>query len=340
MVSVLSQNKKPLMPCTQRRARKLLESGRAKPYWYKGFFCIIMQQETKTFKQDIAVGIDIGSKMCGLTVKSNASTILNIQYAAKTKVKDKVKERREARNGRRRRNTPYRKCRFNRNVKNRIPPSTKSRWQQHLNLINFCNKMYPISHIAFEDVAAQTKKGARKWNVNFSPLEVGKQWCYTEIEKEFKLTLYKGFDTFTMRNELGLKKGKDKLKVAFYSHCVDSWTLANDLIGGHIEIDNVFLTYLSPLNLYRRQLHVFCPSKNGVRRNYGGTLSMGLKRGTLVIHPRYGKVLIGGTSNDKISLHNVETNLRICQRAKPSDLKILTNFNWNIKMISGSIPHS
>ena len=206
MVSVLSQDKKPLMPCTQRRARKLMECGRAKPYWVKGFFCIIMQEDTQGHKQDVAVGIDPGSKMCGLTVKTNANTILNIQYAAKTKVRDKVEARRSARRARRQRNTPYRKSRFNRSVGSRLSPSTKTRWQQHLNLIKFCNKMYPVTHVAFEDIKAKTIKGLRRWNVNFSPLEVGKHWCYEELRKVYKLYLYLGYETYMIRKELGLKK--------------------------------------------------------------------------------------------------------------------------------------
>lgn len=330
MVTVLSHEKKPLMPCTQRRARKLMECGRAKPYWFKGFFCIILQTKTLEFKQDICIGIDPGSKMCGLTVKSKAHTILNIQYAAKTKIKDKVESRRNDRHSRRRRNAPYRRRRFNRSVKCRIPPSTKARWQQHVNMIKFCNKMYPISHVAFEDVAAQSIEGARRWNANFSPLQRGKHWCYTEIEKDFKLTKYSGRKTYNIRQNLGLDKGKDKLKINFDSHCVDSWAIANDLIGGHIVPENKHLRYINPLNFYRRKLHKLCPAKGGVRVNYGSTRSLGLKRGTLVVHPKHGKCLISGTSKGRISLRHLESNKRLCENARKEDLKILTNFVWNL----------
>jgi len=307
-----------------------MECSRAKPYWYKGFFCIIMQDVTKTFKQDVVVAIDPGSKMSGLTVKTTANTILNIQYGVRTKVKDKVEGRAIARRARRQRNTPYRKCRFYRSVKNRLPTSTKARWQQHLNLIKFCAKMYPITHVAIEDIEAATWKGAKKWNTMFSPLEVGKKWAYEQIEKDYPLTKYKGYDTYEIRKSLGLKKGKDKLKVHFYSHAVDSWVMANDLIGGHTEVDNKRLTYLEPLNLYRRQLHAFCPTKCNVRRNYGGTRSIGLKRGTLVKHPKYNHCLVGGTSNGRVSLHDFKTNKRLCQNAKTQDLIILTNMPWNL----------
>jgi RRXRR protein len=332
MVPVLDKNKQPLMPTTERRARKLMEQGKAKPYYYKTFFCIIIQVEPKSrFKQDVALAIDPGSKMCGLTVKSTAHTLLNIQYAAKTKIKDKVGNRAEARRKRRRRNVPYRKCRFNRkNIKSWLSPSTKARWQQHLNMIKFCAKMYPITHVAMEDIKAETIKGARCWNVNFSPIEYGKNWCYEQIKKDFKLTLYQGYDTYLMRNELCLTKGKEKLKVEFKAHCVDSWTMANDLIGGHTMVDNERLTYLKPLNFFRRQLQEHCPAKKGIRRPYGGTISLGIKKGTLVKHPKYMYCMTGGTTKGRITLHYLEDNKRLCQNANVEDITILTNLKWNV----------
>lgn len=330
MIAVLDENKKPLMPCSEKRARKLLEKGDVKPYWFKGEFCIILQRKPKsTYKQDICLGIDPGSKMSALTIKSEAHTIKNVQYSAPTFVKKKVETRAEARGSRRQRNTPYRKCRFNRNVKSRIPPSTKSRWLQHLNLIKHFSKVYPINLIAFEDIKAVTLKGKIKWNRNFSPLEVGKNWFYNKVEKDYKLYLYQGFETYTFRNSLGLNKGKDKMKIAFESHCVDSWVLANQVVGGHTESENKRLTFLKPLNFYRRQLHMYCPTKHGIRKNYGGTLSLGIKRGTLVKHNKWGFCLVGGASKGRISLHALDTNKRINQNAKKEDLKLLTNLKWN-----------
>ena len=331
MVPVLNKNKKPLMPCSEKRARKLLEKCKAKPYWFKGQFCIILQQESLEYVQEVCIGIDPGSKMSALTIKSEAHTLLNVQYSAPTYVKKKVQTRSEARRSRRQRKTPYRKCRFNRNVGKRIPPSTKSRWLQHLNLISHFSKIYPINLVAFEDVKAKTIKSARKWNKNFSPIEIGKNWFYNEVEKEYRLYLFEGFDTYTYRNSLGLKKGKDKLKVSFESHCVDSWVLANEVVGGHIEPENTRLKYFKPLNFYRRQLQEHCPSKGNKRRNYGGTMSLGLKRGTLVKHPKYGLSLVGGTSKGRVSLNSLQTNKRLCQNAKIEYLTTLTNLKWNIQ---------
>ena len=59
MVGVLDKNKKILMPCSEKRARKLMERGEAKPYWSRGVFCIILQREPSSrIYQDIAIGIN------------------------------------------------------------------------------------------------------------------------------------------------------------------------------------------------------------------------------------------------------------------------------------------
>lgn len=331
MVPVLDENKNPLMPTSWKRAKKLLSRGEAKPYWYKGIFSIILQRPPKsTYKQDICAGIDPGSKMSALTIKSEAHTIFNLQYSAPTHVKKKVEERAMLRRSRRQRKTPYRKCRFNRRVKSRLPPSTKSRWLQHLRLLDMFSKLYPINLVGFEDIKAESIKGARSWNVNFSPLEVGKNWFYDRVQELWALHLFSGFETYGIRHQLGLEKGKDKLKVEFKSHCVDSWAIANAVVGGHIEPENTKLTFFKPLNFHRRKLHATVPTKEGKRRDYGGTLSLGLKRGTLVRHSKYGTCLVGGTSKGRVSLHNLSNNNRLCRNAKIEDLKILTNLKWNI----------
>lgn len=331
MVPVLDKNKNPLMPCSEKRARKLLECNRAKPYWYKGFFTIILQDEPSgNTTQDICVGLDPGSKMNGMTVKSEAHTFLNLQVRAKCDIKDKVEKRANARRTRRQRNCPYRKCRTNRKGRE-IPPSTKARWQQHLNMIKLCSRIYPVNYVSVEDIKAKTKRGARKWNANFSPIEVGKTWFYGELKRNHRLYTFGGYETYEERNILGLKKSKNKLAIRFSAHCVDSWVLANKVIGGHTKPDNERLVYIQPLTHFRRQLHVFAPLKGTIRKQYGGTISMGFRRGTLVRHPKYGHCLVGGTSKGRISVHDLETNKRLTQNIKKEDILILTTLKYNTK---------
>lgn len=332
MVPVLDKDKKPLMPCTERRAKILMEKGKAKPYWCKGIFCIILQEEPKSrFMQDIVVGIDPGSKFNGYTVKSEAHTLKNIQANAIVDVKHRMYDRYLLRKSRRKRNTPYRKCRNNKFVGDRLVPSSKARWQQHLNIINWMSKLYNVTCVVIEDIKASNWKGKNKWNKNFSPLEIGKNWFESGV-KMLNLKFYKcaGYETYGIRNDLGLKKNTNKAKKCFHTHCVDSWCIANKIIGGHTEVDSKHVMYLKPLRYYKRQLHRSGFNKNGIRKPYGGTLSLGIKRGTLVKHFKYGLALVGGSSKGRISLHSLSTNERLCVNSKKEDLEIRTILKYNI----------
>ena len=332
MVPVLDSNKEPLMPCSEKRARKLMERGDAKPYWCKGIFCIILQREPSGRNaQQIVVGIDPGSKWEGFTVKSESHTLLNVQTSSRTDVERKMETRSNLRRDRRGR-LRGRKCRFNRKRrKGWVPPSTKSRWDHKISLINWFRKMFQISMVAIEDIAAVTRKGCRKWNKNFSPLEVGKNYFRAWVDGEgLELYEYKGYNTADLRKSNGLKKNSEKSKQDFYTHCVDSWCIANDVIGGHLGPENVKTVFLKPLVFFRRQLHVQNPVKGGNRKNYGSNRSLGISRGTLVRHLKRGLALVGGTSKGRVSLHRLEDGKRLCQNAKIEDLRILTKLRFNI----------
>ena len=58
-VPVLDSNKVPLMPCSEKRAAKLMNKKQAKPYWQKGIFCIMLLKEPSVREyQDVSLGID------------------------------------------------------------------------------------------------------------------------------------------------------------------------------------------------------------------------------------------------------------------------------------------
>ena len=322
--------KTPLMPTTPSRARRWIRDRKATGFWQRGIYCVRLNQEPSAREiQTVCVGIDPGSKREALTVKSAAHTYLNIQATAVDWVKDKVETRRNMRRARRFRNTPCRKNRINR-ARGGIPPSTKARWQWKLRLLNRLRRLFPMTDVAVEDVAAVTKTGKRRWNVNFSPIEVGKQWFYSEIKKFAGLHLFKGFETAELRTKAGLRKTKNKLAEVFSAHCVDSWVLANTVTGGHLKPDNEKMLIIAPLKFFYRQLHRLQPAKGGVRSPYGGTHSEGFKRGALVVHPKYRLAYVGGASKGRISLHHVKTGKRLTQNSKPQDLMFLTFNSWRV----------
>jgi len=344
-VPVIDSNQRPLMPTTPARARRWIESGKATGFWKRGVFCVRLNVEPSNRNyQPIAVGVDPGSKREGFTVKSQSHTYLNIQTHAVDWVKDHVEVRRNMRSCRRFRNTPCRQNRKNRLVnKQKLPPSTKARWQWKLRICKWLALMFPISNFVVEDIKAKTWKGGRKWNSMFSPLEVGKQWFYRELRARANLETRSGNDTCEMRCSLHLKKSKNKLSNKFGAHCVDSWVLANWNVGGHVKPDNTNLIEIVPLEFHRRQLHRLQHAAGHIRPRYGGTISDGLKRGSLVKHSKYGLVYVGGfmekptkkePNRKVISLHDIKSGKRITQNAFSSDCKFLTYNSWRIACVA------
>jgi hypothetical protein len=328
-VPVVDNNNQPLMPTTPSRARRWIKSGRATPFFKLGVFCVRINEDVGNNKQSIVIGIDTGSKREALTVKAKAHTFLNVLSETPTWVKDAVEQKRNARRARRQRKTPCRKNKYNR-VRGGLPPSTKARWQSKLRIVNKLGKILPITNYVVEDIQAKTMTNGRKWNVMFSPLQVGKKWFYSELEKLGKLELCQGYETKELRDNLGLKKSKAKLDDKFECHNVDSWVMANDVVGGHTTPDNKNIIKIIPMQFHRRQLHMFQPSVNNVRKTYGSTMSLGFKRGSIVKHQKYKICYVGGTKGDRISLHNLEDGSRLCQNAKPSDIKFLTYNTWKM----------
>lgn len=320
------------MPCHPARARELVRNGKAERRFNRGIFYIRLTERENGYIQETVVGIDPGSKKEGFAVKSEAHTYLNIQADAVTWVGKHMETRRTMRRARRYRKTPYRKCRPNRNTNTqRIPPSTKARWRLKLRICNWLTKLYPVTVFVVEDIKATTKKNQRKWNINFSPLEAGKQWFYSELEKLGIVVLKQGYETYAARLQYGLKKLKNKLSDKWEAHCVDSWVLANEYVGGQAKPDNKVMLYVTPLRLHRRQLHRMQPSKGGVRKPYGGTISLGLKRGSWVKHREYGLCYTGGTSKGHVSLHSMQDGKRLCQNAMIEDIATLCYASWRVR---------
>lgn len=85
---------------------------------------------------------------------------------------------------------------------------------------------------------------------------------------------------------------------------------------------------ITPLQFHRRQLHVLQPAVGGIRKPYGGTRSIGFKRGSIVKHPKWGLVYVGGFMKDRISLHSLVDGKRLTQKARPSDVKFLSFNGW------------
>lgn len=285
-VAVIDKNFVPCAPCQPARARELVRKNKAKRRFIKGIFYIQLKHSVLSLSvKRICLGLDPGSKRAGLTVMDEKETLLNILLNVENRTKEKLEIRRNMRRARRFRKTPCRKNRQNRkrNLENWIPPSTFSRWNRYLNIIKTLNKIYPISDFIVEDVKAKTLKNKKRWNMNFSPIQNGKNWFYKEIEKlGIKLHKIQGWETKELRDDLCLKKISNKLAEKFEAHCVDSWVIANSIFEKQkMNVDLKNMIVMTPFYHVRRQLHRFQPTNGGIRNKYGNT-SNTLKKGTIV----------------------------------------------------------
>ncbi len=340
-VPVVDQHQHPLMPTTPARARRWLKSGKATAFWKGGLFCVRLNVEPSAREQQpIVVGIDPGGRKEGYSVLSAAHTYLNMQADARTGVKPTEQQSTRMRRVRRSRKTPYRKIRQNRHhARKKVPPSTKARWQWKLRLATFLCQLFPVTGFVVEDIKASTHPGpGGRWNRSFSPLEVGKLWCYTMLHKLAPVTIKQGWETKTLREQLGFKKTSRKRAEVWEAHCVDAWVLAHSAVGGKVTPDNTRLVCVAPLVWHRRQLHRLQPERGGTRKPYGGTLSQGIKRGTLVRHPKWGKAYVGGTLDGRVSLHDPQTGKRLTQGAKVADCRLIKLLRWRTRLVPFPTP--
>jgi hypothetical protein len=310
-----------------------LERGEAVAYWQKGIFCIkLVRKETEKREEypQIAVGIDPGSKREGYTAMTPKGVILNITSNTPYWIKDHMETRRASRKNRRFRKTPYRACRTNRNVlrnTNRIPPSTKARWDAKLRILKLLCKILPITDINVEDICAVSKEGKKKWNISFSPLEVGKNYFYSQIETLYpniKLIKTKGKQTATHRKSRGFAKSKNKLDYTWDAHNSDSHSLGELALQKNV-LPFYGLYQIRFLEFHRRQLHAQTYSKGHIRKRYGSTVSCGYSRGSVVRDVKTLELyVLGGFLKDGIvSINDIYKNKRISTYKKLSTLNIL-----------------
>ena len=125
----------------------------------------------------------------------------------------------------------------------------------------------------------------------------------------------------------------NKLAEDFSAHCVDSYVLMRYAFGSYPKPENTNMLIVAPLRFHRRQLHALQPAEGGIRRPYGGTRSLGLKRGSLVRHSKHGLVYVGGFLKNRISLHRIADGKRLGQNFRKEDCKFLTFNTWRARLL-------
>ena len=196
----------PCLPTKPRRARQLLDQGRARVKQVVPFVI----QLTRKIDNPIGsfeIGIDDGSKHVGIAIKNikTDEIVFRAQLEHRQDVSRKVGQRRDYRSARRSR-LRCRKPRFdNRTAKDKLAPSIRQRKEAIIRVIKDMNKRLNIIKITVEEVFFNHAK--HDYGKFFSLVEVGKKYLRKQIESmNLIYECTKGFITRESSVILGLSK--------------------------------------------------------------------------------------------------------------------------------------
>ncbi|MHB1705946.1 MAG: RNA-guided endonuclease IscB [Acidithiobacillus sp.] len=164
-VFVLDRRKKPLMPCSEKRARLMLERGRARVHRMVPFTIRLMDRLQKdSVLQDVRVSVAPGSKTTGIALTRGAETVdqdtgeltktrvvlmlLELQHRGAV-IRDRLTARRAFRR-RRRGNLRYRSVRFDNRAKPQgwLAPSLQHRVDTTMAWVARLQRLVPITGLS------------------------------------------------------------------------------------------------------------------------------------------------------------------------------------------------
>ena len=160
MVYVLSKNGKPLMPTEDhRKVRLLLKAGKARVV-KRTPFTIRLTGTSKTFTQEITLGVDAGSRTVGLSASTEKKELFSAETELRNDIVKLLSDRRELRRSRRHRKTRHRKARFDnrRRPEGWLAPSARHKVESHINVIGRVCSILPVSNIIVEVASFDIQK--------------------------------------------------------------------------------------------------------------------------------------------------------------------------------------
>lgn len=160
MVYVLNKQGKPLMPCKEAKARKLLRQNKAKIVKYEPFTIqLLFDCENQT--QEVNLGIDAGSKHIGVSATTEKQVLYEADVELRNDIVDKLSSRRAARRTRRNR-LRYRPARFNNRIHSKhkgwLAPSIEHRINAHIQVIKHLYEILPITKLIVETAQFDIQK--------------------------------------------------------------------------------------------------------------------------------------------------------------------------------------
>ena len=222
------------MPMRWGRAVKYVKEGRGVFRIHRKlgikYLELLVSPKTPIKNQEITLGFDPGSVFDGFSVVSNTNHHENFEIIHNKKIKDRMKARKEFRAIRRCKNLRNRPCRFDsRTSPKELVPTLRSMYDFREWITSQIFQLYPISQIVYEKPKFNFWKKNNKFGANAQQVMQGlskyvdyiKNRNITVIEKSGKFTKDKRIEIFGIDF-----KSSNKSDKSFFSHCIDSYSLA------------------------------------------------------------------------------------------------------------------
>jgi hypothetical protein len=277
-----------LMPCTEAKARKLLEAGKAKIVDYRPF-TIQLSWQCEGHVQEVTCGIDKGSSVTGLACVGNGVVLLAAEIHHRRDVKEKMDDRRDRRKSRRARRW-YRPARFRNRASSkrsgRLPPSIKTNVEEVIRTVG--QIPLPISSMQ------------------------GKTHLYTRLRLFAPLTTVFGYETAAYRKYRSLPK----------THIIDALCIATLLTGEVVGMPESHIYQIRFRPRQTRKRYHSQPQKGKGRVKYQVNEELeGFRKGDLVrVRGRYIKLINSIYSNGYLAFPRVKGEPN---QALPRDCQVL-----------------
>ncbi len=159
MVYVQNISGLPLMPCTEAKARHLLEKHKAEIVNYTPF-TIRLNFVVDDITQPVTLGVDCGYKSIGISAATDSKVLFEAEVEERDDVTNLLTARREFRRTRRNRKTRCRAPRFDnrRRPDGWLSPSVENRIGTHLTVIKKVCSLLPVTRIVVEVAAFDIQK--------------------------------------------------------------------------------------------------------------------------------------------------------------------------------------
>jgi len=265
-VFVIDSESRPCLPTKPRRARQLLDQGKAVVKQVVPF-TIQLNRKVSYPIGEFEVGVDDGAKYVGIAVKNVKTNeiVFHAQLNHRQDVSRKVEERRNYRRARRfrlRNSQP----KFNNRIKSKIVPSIRQKKDCIIRVINDLRKRLNIKKVKVEEVFFNHAK--KSYGKFFSLVEIGKEYLHDQIHKlgmVYEVTF--GYITKQVRLELDLTKR--------HSHDACAIVESNKLVGIEYQIKP------KRAKIWESNPSKTCTEKKGLR-HYDLVKSSHRTRGTIV----------------------------------------------------------